>query len=90
MMQINPSDNIVNSYLTKSSQEQQPRKVTKSDAVINELGNEVESLVQKALRVHEPDDSNLIQQAKRAIADGSLETPEAIEAVAEILLTFGI
>jgi anti-sigma28 factor (negative regulator of flagellin synthesis) len=89
-MQINPSENPVNTNLAKLLQETQQRKVTQSDAVVNELGNELDLIIQKAMKNYQSDDSRAVQEAKQAIADGTLDTPETIQMAAEKLLTFGI
>ena len=90
MMQIQPPDNLTNAYTTKSSQEAQQRKIAPADAIVNELGDELASLVQQSFHQYQADSSEKIQQAKQAIADGQLDTPEAIESAAENLLSFGI
>ncbi|MHC4855060.1 MAG: hypothetical protein ACYS72_01490 [Planctomycetota bacterium] len=90
MMQIQPSDNLANAYTTKSSQETQQRKIAPADAVVNELGQELASVIDHSLGQYQVDSSEKIQQARQAIAEGRLDTPEAIEAAAENLLSFGI
>lgn len=90
MMQIQPPDNLANAYTTKSSQEAQQRKIAPADAIINELGDEFASLVQRSFYQIQDDSAERIQQAKQAIAEGRLDTPEAIESAAENMLSFGI
>ncbi|MDH4201306.1 MAG: hypothetical protein OEV87_00230 [Phycisphaerae bacterium] len=90
MMQIQPSDNLANAYTTKLSQENQQRKIAPMDAVVNELGHELASVIHRSLEQYQVDRSEKIQQARQAIAEGRLDTPEAIEAAAENLLLFGI
>jgi len=90
MMQVQPSDNLVNAYTAKSAQDAQQRKIAPADAIINELGDEFTSVIRRSLGQYQVDSSEKIQQAKQAIAEGRLDTPEAIESAAENLLLFGI
>ena len=89
-MQIQPPDNLANAYTTKSSQETQQRKIAPADAIINELGDEFASVIHRSFNQYQVDSSEKIQRAKEAIAEGRLDTPEAIESAAENLLSFGI
>ena len=90
MMQIQPPDNLANAYTTKSSQEAQQRKIAPADAIVNELGDEFASIIRHSFQQYQVDSSEKIRQARQAIAEGRLDTPEAIESVAENLLSFGI
>ena len=89
-MQIQPPDNLANAYTTKSSQEAQQRKIAPADAIVNELGDEFASVINRSIHQYQVDSSEKIQQAKQAIAEGRLDTPEAIESAVENLLSFGI
>ena len=90
MMQVQPPDNLANAYATQSSRDAQQRKIAPADAIISELGDEFASVVRRSLQQYQVDSSEKIQQAKQAIAEGRLDTPEAIESAAENLLSFGI
>ena len=91
MIQINPSDNnIVNDFTAKVPQKKRLHKVSKAGVLVNELGSELNSLIQKALEVPPSDNSEAIHKAKQAISNGTLDTPEAIQITAEKLLAFGI
>ena len=90
MMQIQPPDNLANAYTTKSAQEVQQRKIAPADAIINELGDEFASVIQRSFDQYQVDSSEKVQLAKQAIAEGQLDTPEAIESAVENLLSFGI
>ncbi|MHC4292198.1 MAG: hypothetical protein ACYTEU_02945 [Planctomycetota bacterium] len=90
MMQIQPPDNLANTYTTKSSQEAQQRKIAPADAIVNELGDEFASIVRHSFQQYQVDSAEKIRQAKQAIAEGRLDTPEAIESAAENLLSFGV
>ena len=90
MMQIQPPDNLANAYTTQSSREAQQRKVAPADAAISQLSDEFASVVRQSLQRYQVDSSEKIQQAKQALAEGRLDTPEAIESAAENLLSFGI
>jgi len=90
MMQIQPPDNLANAYATKSPQETQQRKITPADAIVSELGDEFASIIDHSLQQYQADSSEKIQRAKEAIAEGRLDTPEAIESAVENLLLFGI
>jgi hypothetical protein len=89
-MQIQPPDNLANAYTTQSSQEAQQRKIAPADAIVNELGDEFASVINRSIHQYQVDSSEKIQQAKQAIAEGRLDTPEAIESAVENLLSFGI
>jgi hypothetical protein len=89
MMHIEPSDNLMNAFSTKSAQEGQPRKVEGTDAVTAELGKDFASVVRQALEAHQ-DSSDAVAQAKKDLAAGTLDGPEAVEAAAENMLRFGI
>jgi hypothetical protein len=89
-MQIQPPDNLANAYTTQSSQEAQQRKIAPADAIVNELGDEFASVINRSIHQYQVDSSEKIQQAKQAIVEGRLDTPEAIESAVENLLSFGI
>lgn len=89
MMNIQPSDNSMNAHEAKLAQESQQRKVAPADSVVNELGKEFESFVQKALQM-EAIETESIEQARIALADGTLDTLQIHQAAADNLLQFGI
>ena len=89
MMHIEPSDNLMNAFSTKSAQDGPQRKVEAADAVATELGKDFASVVRQALQAHQ-DNSDAVVQAKKDLAAGTLDSAEAFEAAAENMLSFGI
>ena len=90
MMQVQPSDNLLNAHLAKSSQDTPHRKVTPADdSALGGLSNGVAGFIRKALET-DCADSAIIEQAKNAMGEGMLDTPETYTAVAANLLAFGI
>lgn len=88
-MQIQPSENVLNASSVKPAGEMCEPKSAASQAVAAELGCAFADVVQKALQSC-LDDACAVQEAKQAFAHGRLETPEAFEAAAENILSFGI
>lgn len=88
-MQIQPSDNWIKALDAQSSQDTQRRRVTPTDSVVNELGSGYASLVQTAIQAN-GFNPEAVAAAQNAIADGTLDTPEAQHAAAEALLTLGL
>lgn len=89
MMNVQPSDNSMNAHEAKLAQESQQRKVAPADSVVNELGKEFESFVQKALQM-EALEKESIEQARAALTNGKLDTPQTYQTAADNLLQFGI
>jgi len=88
-MQIQPSDNILNASSVKPVQETAEPRSAASEAVAAELGRAFADVVQKALQSC-LEDAGAVHDARRAMAQDRLETPEAFETAAENILLFGI
>lgn len=89
-MQINPSDNLMCHCMRKLQQQMQHCKVSETDAVVNETASGLDWLSQKILRCHTMGNSEAVNCAKQAIADGTLDNPTAFESAAENLMVWGI
>jgi hypothetical protein len=87
-MQIQPSNNWIKAADAESPLGNQPRRVKPTDSVINELGSGFESFVRTALRTDELN-PEAVTAAKKAISDGTLDTPETHQLAAKKLLSFG-
>jgi hypothetical protein len=88
-MQIQPPDNMLNTSPVKPVQENPEPKIPASEAGANELGHAFAAAVRQALQSCQSDSSGVVE-ARRAIAEGRLETPEAYNAAAENMLLMGI
>lgn len=87
-MQIQPPDNVLNTSPVKPVQDSSEPKMPASEAVANELGHAFAAVVRKALVSYQADSSDVVQ-ARRAIAEGRLESPETFDAAAENILLLG-
>jgi hypothetical protein len=89
MMQIQPSDNWIELHDATTSQDARRRKVTPADAVINELDSGFASFVQTAINA-ESLHTEAVTAAKKALNDGTLDTPEVYLKAAQNLIIYGL
>lgn len=88
-MQIQPPNNVLNASTLKSVPDAAEAKTVASQAASNEAGCAFAHVVQKTLLLHQQDAAS-VRAARQAIAEGTLETPQAFEAAARNLLHYGI
>jgi hypothetical protein len=88
-MQIQPSDNWMNSHDSRMSQDSQYRKIAETEAVVNELDDRFATYTQKAMKIAESD-VDLIDAARDALDQGMLDVPDNLQAAAATILVFGI
>ena len=89
MMQVQPSDNLLNAHLAKSSQETLHRKVTPTDSVLGGLSDHVAGFIRTVIGMDHTD-SGAVERAQNALKDGTLDTFEIYSAVAVNLLKHGL
>ena len=89
-MQINSTNSYLNNVVGAGQNRldaQKAKQVEKQDTQV-EFGAEYASAVKKSLAYTE--DVNAVEQAKKALAAGELDTPEAAAEAAQNMLSFGI
>ena len=89
-MQINPYNNLTSSLRPDIGNPSQVDKSGLSDQADQAaaLGKDFGRIIEKAMA--EPDNSSVVEQAKKALAAGTLDTPQMWQSTAERLLEFGI
>lgn len=89
-IQFDPCQRTEPSPERKKAPAGKSEKPIPSPPVRIELGTEYQSFVQKALQQTEPLHSQVILEARQALEQGQLDTPEAARLAAQAILRFGI